>query len=234
MPVNLPTPLKVPIRTVSCARSSPGVLRSRGRSRKPGLAWEAVTSALLFGSQSGFSSALYLSLLTTSNQYQCNRQSLVVQAGIGGSGLSGIPQERLRLSPSAPARAPSEDVRSKGLCSKTTCLPQASRSPLDRYTLTQVQWLLVRGPAGLTPPEREDVTWLWDQHQTLATLYALVQAFRRLEKDRRGSELEAWAQACEASGIRELKRFVKHLRSAWGQARAGGSILPHTTKINAL
>jgi len=47
------------------------------------------------------------------------------------------------------------------------------------------------------------------------------QAFRRLVRERRGSELDAWAQGCETSGIRELKRFALHLRSEWDQAVAG-------------
>lgn len=95
------------------------------------------------------------------------------------------------------------------------------RSPLDRYTLTQVQWLVVRDPKGLSASEHEHLTWLCEQHETLARLYALVQAFRRLVRERRGNELEAWAQDCERSGIRELKRFATHLRTEWDQAVAG-------------
>lgn len=99
--------------------------------------------------------------------------------------------------------------------------PLPPRSPLDRYTLTQVQWLFVRDPEDLTTAEREHLTWLCDQYQTLSTLYALVQAFRGRVKARRGSELDAWAQDCERSGIRELKRFALHLRSDWDPAVAG-------------
>jgi transposase len=95
------------------------------------------------------------------------------------------------------------------------------RSPLDRFTLTQVQWLFVRDPEALTEAEHKQVTWLCDQQEKLATLYMLVQAFRRLVKERRGNELEAWTQACETSGIRELKRFATHLRSEWDPAVAG-------------
>lgn len=95
------------------------------------------------------------------------------------------------------------------------------RSPLDRYTLTQVQWLFVRDPEDLTASEREHITWLCDQQETLATVYAQVQAFRRLVKERRGNELEAWAQDCETSDIRELKRFAAHLRTEWDPAVAG-------------
>ena len=99
------------------------------------------------------------------------------------------------------------------------------RSPLDRYTLTQVQWLFVRDPEELTASEREHITWLCDQQETLARLYARVQAFRRLAKERRGNELEAWAQDCETSGIRELKRFATHLSTEWDQAVAGLTLL---------
>src|ERR1051326_53540 len=122
----------------------------------------------------------------------------------------GLRPESPALDASAAARPSSPD---------RTHLPL--RTPLDRYALTQVHWLLIRDPEGLTASEREHVTWLCNQQETLATLYALVQAFRRLVKERRGNELEVWARACETSGIRELKRFATHLRTEWDPAVAG-------------
>ena len=122
----------------------------------------------------------------------------------------GLRPESPALDASAAARPSSPD---------RTHLPL--RTPLDRYALTQVHWLLIRDPEGLTASEREHVTWLCNQQETLATLYALVQAFRRLVKERRGNELEVWARACETRGIRELKRFATHLRTEWDPAVAG-------------
>lgn len=115
--------------------------------------------------------------------------------------------------------APAALAETQPVSPDQTCVPP--RSPLDRYTLTQVQWLLVRDPEDLTTAEREHITWLCNQQEMLTTLYALGQAFRRLVKERRGNELEAWAQACETSGLREMKRFATHLRSEWDPAVAG-------------
>ncbi len=124
---------------------------------------------------------------------------------------------RQGLRPESPTTAALASARS--LSADQPRLPL--RSPLDRYTLTQVQWLLVRDPESLTASEEAHLTWLCDRQETLATLYALVQAFRRLVKERRGNELEVWAQACETSGIRELKRFATHLLTEWEPAVAG-------------
>lgn len=56
--------------------------------------------------------------------------------------------------------------------------PQRAR--LDAFTLTQMKWFLVRDPADLEEQEVDHLTWLCQSHATLATLYDLVQRFRRL------------------------------------------------------
>jgi len=80
---------------------------------------------------------------------------------------------------------------------------------------------LVRDPTDLTDTERAHIEWLCDQHDELAHLRELVQAFRALVVERRADGLAAWSERCQTSGIRELRRFAQRLRSAWDAVMAG-------------
>jgi transposase len=82
---------------------------------------------------------------------------------------------------------------------------------LGAFTLTQMKWFLVRDQSRLEEPEVEHLTWLCQAHSTLATLYDLVQRFRRLLKQRQGTLLEGWIADCQASGLPELVQFATGL-----------------------
>src|SRR5262249_27902570 len=71
--------------------------------------------------------------------------------------------------------------------------------------------LLVLTPAELEEPEVEHLTWLCQSHEMLATLYALVQRFRRMLRERQGESLDGWIADCQASGISELTQFAMGL-----------------------
>jgi transposase len=96
-------------------------------------------------------------------------------------------------------------------------------SPVQRYTLTQLVWLLVRFPTELSEAERQDVAWFCEADPIIASAAELVQALRRLLRTRQEGQLAAWATACEVSPIPELHRFVRHLRQEWPQAVAAST-----------
>jgi len=93
---------------------------------------------------------------------------------------------------------------------------------MQRWTLTQTQWFLVKRPAELTAEERAYVTALCRAHSTLATVSDLVQQFRQLVRERPGeAALRAWVSACQTSQVKELVRFAKGLRAEWQAVVAG-------------
>ena len=89
--------------------------------------------------------------------------------------------------------------------------PAPPRARLGDFTLTQMKWFLVLDPADLEERERDHLTWLCASHSTLATLYDLVQRFRRLLHQRQGEALDGWIADCQASGIPELAQFATGL-----------------------
>ena len=103
----------------------------------------------------------------------------------------------------------------------TKVLAAEQIASLGQYTLTQLQWLFVRWPEELTGEEQEFLAWLVEAHPSLATIYHLVQHFRRMIRSRAGHELEQWVQQCLDSHIRELVRFARGLQAEWEPAVAG-------------
>ena len=97
--------------------------------------------------------------------------------------------------------------------------PQRAR--LDAFTLTQIKWFLIRDPADLEEQEVDHLTWLCQSHATLATLYDLVQRFRRLLHQHQGSLLNDWIADCQASGIPELAQFAVGLLREYEWVVAG-------------
>jgi transposase len=89
--------------------------------------------------------------------------------------------------------------------------PPPPLARLNAFTLTQMKWFLVRDPTDLEEPEGDHLTWLCQAHSTLATLYDLVQRFRRLLHQRQGEVLDGWIADCQASGIPELAQFASGL-----------------------
>jgi transposase len=97
--------------------------------------------------------------------------------------------------------------------------PQPAR--LDAFTLTQMKWFLVRDPTDLEEPEGDHLTWLCQSHGTLATLYDLVQRFRRLLHQRQGEALDVWIADCQVGGIPELSQFATGLLREYEWVVAG-------------
>lgn len=103
-----------------------------------------------------------------------------------------------------------------------TPAPQAPHpARLDAFTLTQVKWFLGLDPAELEEPEHDHLTWLCQANSTFATLYGLVQRFRRLRKQHQGWLLDDWIADCQASGIPELSQFATGLLREYEWVVAG-------------
>lgn len=111
-----------------------------------------------------------------------------------------------------PGPAEAEEAPPPVPISEEASQPSPICARLDAFTPTQAKWCLVRDPEALTEEERTHRAWLCQSHPTLAALCALVQAFRALVRERRGEEVDAWIASCQASGIPELRQFVKGLR----------------------
>ena len=92
---------------------------------------------------------------------------------------------------------------------------------LDAFTLTQMKWFLVRDQSRLEEPEVAQLIWLCQAQSTLATLYDLVQRFRRLLQQRQGALLEGWIADCQASGIPELAQYATGLMREYDWVVAG-------------
>ena len=90
--------------------------------------------------------------------------------------------------------------------------------------MTQLSWLVTRFPQELQATEQQDVTWFCAQYTTIASAYQVVQAFRQLLHERKEGQLLAWATTCEASGIPEIQRFLRHLRQQWDPAVAATTV----------
>ncbi len=105
----------------------------------------------------------------------------------------------------------SQEAPSATPATGTTSPEPPPRARLEEFTLTQMKWFLVRDQAALLEAERAHLFWLCQSHPTLARLYDLVQAFRRLLKQRQGLALEGWIADCQASGISELSQFATGL-----------------------
>jgi hypothetical protein len=112
-----------------------------------------------------------------------------------------------------------EEARPTSPAMETSSPERPPPARLGAFTLTQMKWFLVRDQSRLEEPEVEHLTWLCQAHSTLATLYDLVQRFRRLLKQRQGTLLEGWIADCQASGIPELAQFATGRLS---RARVGG------------
>jgi transposase len=83
--------------------------------------------------------------------------------------------------------------------------------------------LLLRRREQLTSEQQRELDLLGQQDAAIAVLQQLTRAFTTMVRDRRGTELDAWLEAAEASGITPLRRFAAGLRRDLAAVRAGMS-----------
>lgn len=81
--------------------------------------------------------------------------------------------------------------------------------PFDQCQAKQAVWLYMRSPDELNTQEQEQAAFIRQVHPSLETAYQLVQAFVKMVRDQKATELEGWLEEVRASHITELMRFVK-------------------------
>ena len=102
-------------------------------------------------------------------------------------------------------------------------LPNAS--VLDRVSVQEAIWLIVRPPDDLKADERTECQELCQASQELSTLYALVQSFGQIVRKREGHRLGDWMKQVAQSGISEVQRFVKGLERDKEAVLAGLTVI---------
>jgi len=96
---------------------------------------------------------------------------------------------------------------------------------IDRVSVQQALWLLVRVSSDLDAKERENLQELCQASSELAALHTLAQAFGRLVRKREGDRLPDWMKQVEASSFRQVKRFVAGLQRDKEEVLAGLTVV---------
>ena len=95
-------------------------------------------------------------------------------------------------------------------------------SYLKRYTLTQLQWFLVKYPEALSVTEQDYVEQVCRAHPLIYRVREMIHQFRRMVHERPGAEaLAGWIAACQTSQVKELVHFAKGLQKEWEPVAAG-------------
>jgi len=94
-------------------------------------------------------------------------------------------------------------------------------SVLDRVSVQEALWLIVRPLAALKADERADLQELCQTSQELETLHTLVQSFGQIVRKREGYRLEAWMKQVSDSGLADVQRFAKGLERDKAAVLAG-------------
>jgi transposase len=81
--------------------------------------------------------------------------------------------------------------------------------PFDECHAKQAVWLYLRSPDELNKKEREQVAFIRQVHPSLDTAYQLVQAFVKMVREHRATDLACWLEQVHTSTIAELIRFAK-------------------------
>jgi transposase len=91
-------------------------------------------------------------------------------------------------------------------------------------TTTAATWLVLHLPEELTPAQLTTLDELHTAVADVATVYPMVQAFRRMVRERAGASLESWLQLASEAGIKELKSFATGLRRDFAAVQNGLSL----------
>src|SRR6266516_4277683 len=114
-------------------------------------------------------------------------------------------------------------------------------SVLDRVSVQEALWLIVRPLAALKTDERADLQELCQASQELETLHRLVQSFGQIVRKREGHRLQDWIKQVTDSGLSEVQRFAKGLERDKAAVLAGltlvysnGMVEGHVTKLKLI
>lgn len=109
------------------------------------------------------------------------------------------------------------------LYQEATLLP--APGVIDRVSVQQAIWLLVRVSSDLDAKEREDLQELCQACSELAALHTLAQTFGQIVRKREGDRLSDWMKQVEASSFRQVKRFVAGLQRDEEEVLAGLTVV---------
>lgn len=104
----------------------------------------------------------------------------------------------------------------------------------------QLAWFVFLGSWGLDKVEQQRLQRLRG-HPQVEQAYTLTQQFRRLVRDRKADELDAWLEACQRSNIGELASFAAGLqreeaivRAALEQLYSNGPVEGNVTRLKQI
>jgi transposase len=97
--------------------------------------------------------------------------------------------------------------------------PVSQRRPLATSP-RQLRWLLARDHKELGQEEQEDLQRLLDTSTEMQHLYALLQSFLRMVRQREPERLRPWMEEAESIGIPELKSFVAGVERDYDAVKA--------------
>jgi transposase len=119
---------------------------------------------------------------------------------------------------------------------QTEVSPTKVRLPATR----QLAWFVLGGSWGLDETEQQTLQQL-RRHPQVGRAYELTKQFRQLVRDRKPTELEAWLEACQRSGIGELASFAAGLqreeaivRAALEQRYSNGPVEGNVTRLKQI
>lgn len=100
-------------------------------------------------------------------------------------------------------------------------IPTHRRRQQPTPTASHVAGLLLRRSEQLTSEEQRYLDLLSTQDAHVAALYQLTRSFTTLVRERRGTELDGWLEAAQASSSAPLRRFAAGLCRDLDAVRAG-------------
>ena len=104
-------------------------------------------------------------------------------------------------------------------------VPLPAPSVVDRISVQQALWLLVRSCEDLKEDERRDLRELCEISSELAELHHLAQSFGQIVRGRLSHQLQDWIRLVEASSFRDVKRFTAGLQRDKDEVLAGLSLV---------
>jgi transposase len=96
---------------------------------------------------------------------------------------------------------------------------------IDRLSVHQAIWLLVRPYEDLKAEERDELRELCQESAELAALHILAQTFGQIVRKRERDRLLDWMKPVETSSFRDVKRFVAGLQRDKEEVLAGLTVV---------
>jgi transposase len=88
----------------------------------------------------------------------------------------------------------------------------------------ELRWLLAKKPEDLREEEPAQLSRLLETTEEVCLVYHLLQAFLQIVRERQAERLNAWMEAAQASGIKEMRSFVAGIERDYDAVRAGLSL----------